>query len=206
MGTMFSLFVDPGTTDLGAAVFRSDTKRLFAARRFAGTGFQDDLLRVVELGRQVSDWAAQFGRFTFIGLEWPQVYFNRFDPNLLMPLAAQDGAILASMWDAMTPDCLVRIVRPSGWKGQARKRDTLRVSADTLHDEEKMAAQEFGDAYADLTDVEADTARPNRDLTHPAHNTMDAVAMGLFMLGRVPKYARPPGTTKRAKRTKVVKL
>lgn len=182
---MKTLFIDPGTTCPGAAIF-TDTKRLFSARYFRGDGFHDDLVRVAELAQEVADWAKPHGPFIKVGFEWPRVYRAGFNPDRLLPLAAFAGALLAFLWDSFAPACEFPLVRPSQWKGTVKKKVTARQMLAVLKPGEMDAMDEAVEFYRDLLVAEE---RPNGDLRHPTNNTMDAMGIGLFMLGRL----RGPG-------------
>lgn len=189
-----ALFVDPGVTNTGASVFDPEMKRLISARRFRGRGFKDDPALVLELAIQVSDWARGFGRFSLVVFEWPQIYresrqryarkdggISKRDPNALLPLAALDAAICAFLWDATTSDCEFKLVRPADWKGQKKPNPTAQWVIKTLSESERANVEELPEFIAALH--AADLA--DKEIEHPAHNTLDAVGIGLHWFKRL---------------------
>jgi hypothetical protein len=174
------LFVDPGTNCPGVAIFDGERKRLFAARYFEGSGFHDDIPRVAELASEVATWVAPHGPFSRVGFEWPQIYRAGFNSNRLLPLALFAGALTAFLWPYITPDCEFPLVRTAQWKGQKKKKVTARMVLDRFEPGELDAMEEAAEFMRDLLDAES----KDRDLRHPTNNTMDAIGIGMFMLGR----------------------
>jgi len=180
-----ALFLDPGVNDLGVAIFSRDTGRLYEARRFEGDGFHDEPERILTFAKEVADWCAPYGPFYMVGCEWPQVYRAGFNPNRLLPLAAMNAAVIAFVWEHTTADCAFRMVRPAQWKGRDKKPVMARKILAAMRPGEEKAVAELDELIADLERAEA----RGGDLKHPAHNTLDAVGIGLFFLGRLKQRA-----------------
>jgi hypothetical protein len=177
-----ALFVDPGVTCPGVAIFNLDTKRLFAARYFSGRGFHEDVGLVLELALEVADWARPHGPYSIIGSEWPQIYRAGFNPNRMLPMALFLGALTAFLNDSVDVGCTYTLLTPSKWKGQVKKKVTARAALDAFKPGELDAVDQAVEFLRDLAWAEE---RPNRDLRHATNNTMDAVAFGMFLLGRM---------------------
>ena len=175
------LFVDPGVNCPGVAIFDGGTKRLFSARYFEGSGFHDDVPRVVELAAEIALWVGPQGPFAIIGFEWPQIYRAGFNSNRLLPLALFAGALTAFLWPYTAPGCEFPLVLPRQWKGQKKKKVTARLVLDAFAPGELDAMAESAEFLRDLLDAEG----KERDLRHPTNNTMDAIGIGMFLLGRL---------------------
>jgi hypothetical protein len=175
-----ALFLDPGVTDAGVAVFRSDTKRLFKATRFSGYGFYDDPSRIVRLADDIANWAKEYGPFSMVGFEHPQVYRAGFNPNRLMPLVGLTYCLVGRL-HGQTTGCEFKQCRPAEWKGNRKKVDMAKVILLKLQPVEVQNIDE----HAELLEHIAFAESNGRDLTHPSHNTLDAVGIGLWFLGRL---------------------
>jgi hypothetical protein len=176
-----ALFLDPGVTDAGIAVFRSDTKRLFKATRFSGYGFYDDPSRIVRLADDIANWAKECGPFNMFGYEHPQIYRAGFNPNRLMPLVGLAYALVGRLWNQMLPECATLLCRPAEWKGNRKKVEMAKMILLNLQPVEVQNIDE----HAELLEHIASAESNGRDLTHPSHNTLDAVGIGLWFLGRL---------------------
>ncbi len=99
--------------------------------------------------------------FTPVIVEIPQVYVvSKGDPNDLIALAFAAGRITRMFSDAQT-------VRPAQWKGQLPKEVHHRRVTKALVDAEVQVIARSGAAKSKV------------------HNVMDAVALGLWKLGRM---------------------
>jgi hypothetical protein len=73
------------------------------------------------------------------------------------------------------------MVRPAKWKGQAKKRPWAKQILATLRPGEADVIEELAFIQAEIEDPD----RTDKDLVHPAHNTLDAVGIGLYFMGRL---------------------
>jgi hypothetical protein len=185
------LSVDPGVQWAGVAVFDLPTKQLLAAKRFRGGGFRNNPWALVELAREIADWAAIFGTFGAAAMEWPQVYAGRQrgrkDPNDLLPLAGLDAAVLGELAGYMAQGADAKLYRPHDWKGSKQANPTARLVIERLTPEERRQVEDFEPFLAALEHAEAESIKQGKvvDVDHPAHNTTDGIGVGLKYLGRL---------------------
>jgi hypothetical protein len=163
--TMITVALDPGIRGCGLAVFRDAT--LIHASYVKNTAEGHGPEACYHMGHAVlsATCNATFdGAVRDLVLEWPQVYTDKRqwkgDPNDLMPLAGVDVAV--TCW--MRPEKITHYL-PREWKGQAPKEVIAARAMSRLSDEEK--------SYI---------AKTRKDLLHNVH---DAIALGLFHLGRL---------------------
>lgn len=165
--------VDPGVNYTGVAWFEKGV--LTHANYYKGLGFKDTLKNLLVLGLGIPETGLE----TLV-CEWPQIYRERSqqkrDPNDLLPLAAIHG-ILIGLWEPSD----IRLVRPREWKGQKKTNPTANWILSRLGVEEKASIEHIDEFLACLWDAES----AGRDVLHPTHNTLDAVGIGLFVLGRL---------------------
>ncbi len=112
-------------------------------------------------------------------LEYPRVYPNHSnkrseDPNDLLELAGVDGAIAALLGPA-------RHYFPSDWKGQVPANACARQILRKLELKESNVIENLGPFLVNLNARDA----KGLQVTHNAHNTLDAVGIGLHQLGRL---------------------
>jgi hypothetical protein len=175
--------IDPGTGWTGVGAFDALSKRLLAAKRIKGAGFRGSMWNLVDLANDVLSFASQFAPVSQVVFEWPQVYRHAGgkDRNDLLPLAALEGAILAKLTPVLTEDCDVQLFLPHDWKGSKKANPTARMVIDALDPTEWSAVQDLKQFMDALRSAETH----GLDVDHPAHNTLDAVGVGLKKLGRL---------------------
>lgn len=112
------------------------------------------------------------GWFDRVVIECPQVYrggLQKGDPNDLIKLAVRVGRYV----ERLTPHAgVVELVLPAHWKGQIKK--------PTHHARMRRKLSETEGALLDRTLAAVTTAKSREDVS-------DAVALGLWKLGRLPK-------------------
>jgi hypothetical protein len=180
------LAIDPGVTWCGAAVFDLASRKLFAARRIRGLGFKSQLWNLIDIAEAVVSFAGEHGdRYAAIAMEWPQVYAQRQrgrkDPNDLLPLTALEGAIAGLMGPLLTDTADAVLYVPHDWKGSKGANPTARWVLDQLDPVETAQVEDLFPFLAALDTAEG----ADEDVSHPAHNTLDAVGVGLKFLGRL---------------------
>lgn len=179
------LAIDPGVTWCGVAVFNLATKRLIMAGRIKGKGFKGDIENLCVLARAVYQYATRTktGEFHEFVFEWPQIYAGkqrgRKDPNDLLPLAALDALVLAQFAERGRPGS-TRLYHPHDWKGSKHANATAKMVIDRLDPSEQFAVEDLPEFKQHL--IESD--REGTEVSHPVHNTLDAVGVGLKHLGR----------------------
>lgn len=166
------LSIDPGIRGCGVAVF-SDRYQELSVLLYAayvknemaeGSGPGACAKMAGSVRRQLGE-RCDLGiqHYSALVLEWPQVYTDKRqwkgDPNDLLPLAGVDAAITALM-NTNTKHYL-----PREWKGQAPKEVIATRALSRLSEGEKAAIQ-----------------KTTKSLIH---NVYDAVALGLYHLGRL---------------------
>jgi hypothetical protein len=192
---MRALYIDPGVTNTGVAIFDRALKRLLGARRFKGRGFRDDPVAVLEIARDIRSWVAEWdgAPISRVVFEWPQIYresrqryakksggIAKRDPNNLLPVAALDMAICAFLWNLTSAGCEFSLVRPADWKKQMGANPTARLVLRQTIPMEHDNIEEIEEFAAALKTAE----KAGKDVEHPAHNTLDAIGIGLHDLGR----------------------
>jgi hypothetical protein len=184
------LSIDPGVRFTGAAIFDLDTKQLLKARRVRGAGFSSTefgsrLWNLIDVAKDVVAFAKAHAPFSAVVFEWPQIYgkrqAGRKDPNDLLPLSAVDGAVLALMDPYLTDECQAELYVPHEWKGSKQANPTARMVLDELSVNEQKAIEDIVPFRSHLSECE----RTGTEVSHPAHNTIDAVGIGLKFLGRL---------------------
>jgi hypothetical protein len=173
------LAIDPGIRGVGAALF--DDKELQAAAYVMNNPHErgDGPFACVEMARAVNVWLGRvivnlhLCNLSDVVIEWPQVYTQgklKGDPNDLLPLVGVGVAICA-----LAPNAFYHAYKPREWKGQAPKEVTHNRAKGAL------SVPEFRILF------DAEKAAGSK-----AHNLIDAVALGLFHLGRLnPKRVFP---------------
>lgn len=185
------LAIDPGVQFTGAAIFDLTTKKLFAAKRIRGTGFRHEMWSILDLARDIASFASPFAPYMALAMEWPQVYSakqrGRKDPNDLLPLAALEGALIATLDPLMETGASCELYQPHSWKGSKKANPTARWILEKLEDKEKAQIQDLDAFLVALAEAERKTAETGKqvDVNHPAHNTIDGVGVGLHYLGRL---------------------
>lgn len=157
------LSVDPGLHGSGAALFEGGKLKAAAYVAGAREGKRPDLW--VPMARALVDWAGPMGAGDTIVVELMQVYErgkSKGDPADLLELAAIAGAVCA-----LSPATVRRAYLPREHKGQVPK-EIIHKRALSRLDLEEAAAIVYPRALKTL-----------------GHNVLDAVAMGLFHLGRL---------------------
>lgn len=176
------LAIDPGLRHCGCAVF-TGTKlaELHAAALVKNTNKTERGPQAAfEMALAVANWAGSVNaRPSLLVLEYPRVYVDQQrrasnDPNDLLELACVDGALAA--W-YMKP--IVKYF-PSDWKGQTPANPTARQIVKRLTSAEMLKVENLEPFLSALEKAE----KRNKDVAHSAHNTLDAVGIGLKYLGR----------------------
>jgi hypothetical protein len=179
----FLLSLDPGVTCPGAAVFHIETERLVAARYFRGPGFKGDAKNIAAIAQDVATWARvsselRGGGVSAVAFEW-------------MVMRGRDGAknvkSLAPVWTmggyvaGMLAPAVPTIYEPGTWKGSKKTNPTAAWVISRLAAEERRHVEDLPEF--ELALVRADSVC--KDVTHLAHNAIDAVGIGLHHLGRL---------------------
>lgn len=177
------LAIDPGLRACGCAVFSSSTYELCAAALVKNTNLKDRGPQAhLQMASAVGEWARANSYFSgaHLVLEYPRIYVDQQrrganDPNDLLELAGVDGAITAWFLPAV-----LKHYFPSDWKGQTPANPTARQVIKRLTPDECLRVEKL-DAF--LVKLELAEAK-GRDVSHSAHNTLDAVGIGLKYLSR----------------------
>lgn len=168
------LAVDPGARGCGVALFE-DRALVCAAYVQSPLDVTADTGRAAAAGAMalaVIGWLDHFAekvKVDALVVEWPRVYatairrgVSRGDPNDLLPLAGVDSALAALLAPAACYS-----YAPSEWKGQLTKEAcSARVMG-------RLTNAEFGVLEAAVSAAKS-----------KAHNTLDAVGLGLHHLSR----------------------
>jgi hypothetical protein len=171
------LAIDPGIRGTGAALF--DGQELVAADYVVGSPTGNGADAWLEILRTTHDFVKQYcydrdTRVTETVVECPQVYtasHSKGDPNDLIPLAAIDGAVCGAYWALHRSKATSYL--PAQWKGQTPK---------AVHHNRIKAL---------LTEQEkARCVFPRETSLH--HNVWDAVALGMFHVGRTKRGGAKP--------------
>lgn len=177
------LAVDPGLRACGCAVFSSFSYELRAAALVKNTNLKDRGPQAhLQMASAVGEWARANSYFSgaHLVLEYPRIYVDQQrrganDPNDLLELAGVDGAITA--W--FLPTLLTKYF-PSDWKGQTPANPTARQIVKRLSRPEQLRVENLEPFLSALEKAE----KRQKDVSHSAHNTLDAVGIGLKYLGR----------------------
>lgn len=159
---MSVLYIDPGTSHVGVAVFHNSTLQSAGLLR-APKGAHTTPQRATLLGRIIHDRIAADGTIERAVIEVPRVYPHgrkggTKNPESILMLTLVCGSTMLACEMAGAPALMVR---PSEWKGTVPKR---------IHQNRILAA---------LTDEEKNRIDP----TIPGsllHNTIDAIGIGLW--------------------------
>lgn len=155
--------VDPGLRGCGVACFDDGTGELSWAGYVKNPNKKDRGPRAhYEMASAVANMLHRSDFDAQLVVEFPVIYpgVSEIDPNDLVDLAGVDGALAAHM---IRPET-VRHVTPREWKGQVPKKIMNRRVLSKLSDIEKSRIEKVG----------------AKD-----HNTLDAIGIGLHMLGRL---------------------
>lgn len=158
------LSIDPGVTCCGWAYWH-DKSLIYC-------GLSRTKEKSIEERIRAHDLYHWLDSIDSIVIEKPEVYQQRFwkgDPRDLVELAMVVGGIIASFPYSVT----VRTVFPKEWKGSIPKEISEKRTLAKLSETEKQVLEKpevFG---------EPSTAPPSL-----LHNLMDAVGLGIWMLGR----------------------
>lgn len=158
------LAVDPGLRYPAAAVFQGGVLVKASRVKLKGINTKTPILercRVIALS--IVDWAQVTP--DIIVSEYPQVYTrdkSKGDPNQLIPLAAI-GACLAGLF----PSTQIISPKPRDWTGNIPKSE----------DGDPWASARGRRIWGRLTPAE-------RSCVVPSHDSVDAVGLGLYALGR----------------------
>ena len=174
------LAIDPGLRACGCAVF--DRAGLIGAALVKNTEKTARGPRAaMAMAREIGRWARQHGMTPggVVVLEYPRIYVDQQrramnDPNDLLELACVDGAV-AAWWSSD-----VVHYYPSDWKGQTPANPTARQIVKRLTSAEMLKVENLEPFLSALEKAE----KRNKDVAHSAHNTLDAVGIGLKYLGR----------------------
>lgn len=171
------LAVDPGLRYPAAAVFKDGilvgSSRVKLPTSIAKLGVVD---RTAEIADLILDWALDVTGTNIpdeLVVEFPQVYRagkSKGDPNDLMPLGALCGALAGRLRGLRFPDkVVISSPLPREWIGNAIKKAT---SGDPL------LAPRGRLVWSRLSELE-------RDSIVVSHDSLDAVGVGLWRLGRL---------------------
>lgn len=174
---------DPGVVHPAGALYRGGV--LVRAERVPvdAPPSLDRLDRCVRVGVAVLEWAIGLGaRPRYLCAEWPQVYRatkSKGDPNDLLLLAGIDGAFAALLhvYGARIDQAIMLVsYTPAEWAGQLPKATT-------------------GDPWASARGqrVHGRLSEAERAAVVPSHDSVDAIGIGLFALGRFARKRVRPG-------------
>ncbi len=180
---MILLAIDPGLRACGCALFVDDMLSSAALVKNTETKLRGPQAHA-SMAVEVADWL--FARDKTSGhtlvLEYPRVYPNHSnkrseDPNDLLELAGVDGALASQIghWGK------IRHYFPSDWKGQVPANACARQVLKKLRADELIQIEKLEPFLVNLASREA----VDKPVTHSAHNTLDAVGIGLHHLGRL---------------------
>lgn len=178
------LALDPSISSAGAALFRSG--ELISAKRIQRKRDGADIgQRCLAMAQDIAAWAhdvrADPRCYAF---EWPQIYTavkSEGDPNDLIGLAGVGSALAGILWaSAAARNIVIELATPTPaeWAGQLPKSKT-------------------GDPWASPRGARiASRLSPHERARVPAqHDILDAVAIGLWALGRFDRIRVLPGAT-----------
>jgi len=173
------LAIDPGLRHCGCALF--DRAELLAAVLVKNPDKKGrGPATAMQMAQAVMGWvmdAARVSAIETLVLEYPRVYpgLRDNDPNDLIELACVDGALAGWL-------VIGKVVHyyPSDWKGQTPANPTARQILKRLSTIEKGGIENIDAFFEALRLAEG----RGRDVAHSAHNTLDAVGIGLKYLGR----------------------
>lgn len=139
--------------------------------------------RVSVTSRDLLRWVAAYTRdVRMVAIEWPQVYNYRNskgDPNDLLPVAAVGGAVATGITLLYQDRAVeIRSPKPADWSGQIPKYTTGAVW------ESPRARRILGRL-----------AKHERDIVSVSHDALDAIGIGLWVLGRLDAVKIFPGAT-----------
>jgi len=164
------LAIDPGIRGCGVALF--DGGYLIGAAYVKNSVDKGNGPTVCFfMAQEVFNWAIPDheiydGSYWDIVMEWPQIYtHSKGDNNDLLALAGVDAAITTRFMDRI--DCSAQHYLPREWKGQLTK-EVCHARIEKILTPKELAA----------IATKQKTYR---------HNTLDAVGIGLFHLGRFQK-------------------
>ncbi len=197
------LAIDPGLNNPAAAMFRHGV--LVAASRVKPDKKWNDLVvgeRCRLVARRLSEWAYDHGLdastmraareaelagrhaeartlrqdrgIVILAVEWPQVYTrskSKGDPNDLLPLAGVAMCLAGHL------DVEVRSYRPAEWIGQCPKKETG----------DPLVSPRGQLVWRHLSTKERATVLVS-------HDSIDAIGIGLFALGRLRMHVYPGAT------------
>jgi hypothetical protein len=178
------LAIDTGLRELGAALFVNGL--LHTARLVQAPGSKRDAEAWLSMGRAVR---SAFPHADKLRVEMMVVRSGRRDvaPDDLMQLVGVAG-VLVGLYSASDPD----VIRPEHWKGTIKKRVHHQRIVTALDDAERAYLDGYMGArpnplFTNLDDYVAACRRcrgseyPN----DPVHNVLDAVGIGLNLVGRL---------------------
>jgi hypothetical protein len=177
------LAVDPGVTCPGAALFDLETNRLVGARYWRGPGFHEDAQNIAATSREVARWARVLagthgGVLSEVAFEWMVMRGRQGAKNVksLAPVWTMGGFVAGMVFPAVPT-----IYKPGTWKGSKKPNPTAAWVISRLDKEERRHVEDLPEF--ELALVRADSVC--KDVTHLAHNAIDAVGIGLHHLGRL---------------------
>lgn len=173
------LAIDPGLRHCGCALF--DRAELLAAVLVKNPDKKGrGPATAMQMAQAVMGWvmdAARVSAIETLVLEYPRVYpgLRDNDPNDLIELACVDGALAGWL-------VIGKVVHyyPSDWKGQTPANPTARQIVKRLTSAEMLKVENLEPFLSALEKAE----KRQKDVAHSAHNTLDAVGIGLKYLGR----------------------
>ncbi len=180
------LALDPGLRSTGVAVFRCG--QLYAADAIQIDKDDDEtpVARCLRMGQEIFEWLGNTGaRPRILAVEWPGKSW-RGDARDLHGLCGVDGVVAGSLWfAAANAGRALEVVsyEVGEWSGDIPKATTKRgakSSPRALRVLARLKGEEL-DVWESVT----------------VHDTIDAIGLGLHLLGRFDPVRVFPGATKR---------
>ncbi len=178
---MILLAIDPGLRACGCALFKDGVLLRAALVKNPEKKLRGPQAHVKMAGA-VSDWSFSYTEnATELALEYPRVYPNHSnkrseDPNDLLELAGVDAAIAMQLGRTFH----IRHYFPADWKGQLPANQCARQILGELSEAEENCIENLQPFLVNLASREA----AGKQVSHSAHNTIDAVGVGLHHLSR----------------------
>lgn len=171
------LSVDPGIRVCGAAIF-SDNMLVTAKLVVNPLDEGNRAAECMSMALAIRNFATAFHGISDLCVEWPQIYVRRIregktkeDPNDLLALTGINAAIATKLMTVPTS------YLPQEWKGQVPKPKKGEKYIIETRMEDRISPSELRVAHDAMDDAGA-----------KAHNVVDAIALGLFHLGRFNRH------------------